>query len=78
MLFRSASARRINWSVRSIDAPSGRVKDGEEIALVFVRNETGRQLHEKAARSKPETSEAGEPDRYAPQEEAHATEISRS
>ena len=53
----------------------GKGEDAEEIALVFVRNETGRQLHQQAARSKPEAGEAGEADRHAPQEEAHATEI---
>ena len=53
----------------------GKGEDAEEIALVFVRNETGRQLHEEAARSKPESRKAGEADHHAPQEEAHAAEI---
>ena len=55
-----------------------KVEDREEVALVFVGNEAGRQLHQETSRSEPEAGKTGYSDQRPAQEEANARRDSRS
>ena len=54
----------------------GKREDAEEVALIFIRNEAGRQLHEQAAGPEPECGQTREPDRHPFDKEPDAAEIS--
>ena len=61
--------------MRSMDAPSGRLKTREEIALVFIRHEAGRQFHHQRTCAKPEAGQAGETDRHPSHKEPDPAQV---